>query len=130
MKRIFFAGILSVVVLASGSAFGTHVGDTTQLKAKPVYGKEAKVIAYILDNNHYSKITLDDSLSEAILGEYVKSLDNNKTYFTSADIAGFEKYKHSIDDLTRSENVDVAYEIYGVFRKRFSERMNYVINNL
>lgn len=128
MKRIIF-GILNVV-LAAGSAFGIHTADTTQLKPKPVYGKEAKVIAYILDNNHYSKIALNDSLSEAILGEYIKSLDNNKTYFTSTDLAGFQKYKHSIDDLTREENVDVAYEIYGVFRKRFSERMNYLMNNL
>jgi carboxyl-terminal processing protease len=130
MKRSIFGGILSVVLLTSVSAFGTHLADTTQLKAKPIYGKEAKVIAYILDNNHYSKITLNDSLSEAILKEYIKSLDNNKTYFTSTDLAGFEKYKRSIDDLTREENVDVAYEIYGVFRKRFSERMDYIMKTL
>lgn len=130
MKRLFFAGFFGVLVLAVASASGTHLADTTQLKPKPVYGKEAKVIAYILDNNHYSKITLDDSLSSAILGEYVKSLDNNKTYFTSADLATFEKYRYSLDDLTREENVDAAYEIYAVFRKRFTERMNYIMSNL
>ncbi len=130
MKRLFFAGFFGVLVLAVASASGTHLADTTQLKPKPIYGKEAKVIAYILDNNHYSKITLDDSLSSAILGEYVKSLDNNKTYFTSADLATFEKYRYSLDDLTREENVDAAYEIYAVFRKRFTERMNYIMSNL
>ena len=130
MKRIFFVGILSVAVLISGDALGGQFADTTQLKAKPIYGKEAKVIAYILDNNHYRKISLNDSLSAAILGEYIKSLDNNKTYFTMADLAGFEKFKYSIDDLTRTENVDVAYEIYGVFRKRFKERMDYIADQL
>ncbi len=130
MKRLFFAGFFGVLVLAVASASGTHLADTTRLTPKPIYGKEAKVIAYILDNNHYSKITLDDSLSSAILGEYVKSLDNNKTYFTSADLATFEKYRYTLDDLTREENVDAAYEIYAVFRKRFTERMNYIMNNL
>lgn len=130
MKKIFLAGILSIVVLASGVALGSTVADTTQLKAKPTFGKEAKVIVYILDNNHYRKINLNDSLSAAILGEYIKSLDNNKTYFTKGDLVGFEKYKYAIDDLTKSENVDVAYEIYSIFRKRFNERMQYVLGTL
>lgn len=129
MKKLFFAGIASVVLLMSQSAVGA-VADTTQLKSKPIYGKEAKVITYILDNNHYRKITLGDSLSSVILDEYVKSLDNNKTYFTSEDLKGLEKYRDKMDDLIRSENVDAAYAIYNLFRKRFDERMNYVMTNL
>lgn len=105
-------------------------GDTTQLKPKPVYGKEAKVVAYILDNNHYRKLTLDDSLSSVILDEYLEALDNNKSYFTATDIAGFEKYRYRIDDLTRDENVDPAFEIYAVFKDRFNERMDYVLGKL
>jgi carboxyl-terminal processing protease len=104
--------------------------DTTQLKPKPVYGKEAKVVAYILDNNHYRKIHLDDSLSSVILDGYIKNLDNNKTYFTAEDIKSFEKYRNQIDDLTKSENVDPAYTIYSVFKKRFDERMQYVLTKL
>jgi len=130
MKRIFFAGMISGLVLAFGVATGANFGDSTVLKAKPIYGKEAKVIAYILDNNHYSKINLDDSLSSAILDDYIKSLDNNRTYFLASDLASFEKYRFTIDDLTRAENVDLAYVIYAVFRQRFSERMDYVMNQL
>jgi carboxyl-terminal processing protease len=129
MKKLFFAGIYSVVLFVSQVALGA-VADTTQLKAKPVYGKEAKVVTYILDNNHYRKITLGDSLSSVILDEYIKSLDNNKTYFTTEDIKGFEKYRDKMDDMIRSENVEAAYEIYNLFRKRFDERMKYVMTNL
>jgi carboxyl-terminal processing protease len=129
MKKLFFAGIYSVVSFVSQGALGA-VADTTQLKAKPVYGKEAKVVTYILDNNHYRKITLGDSLSSVILDEYVKSLDNNKTYFTTEDLKGFEKYRNQMDDLIRSENVEAAYAIYNLFRKRFDERMNYIMTNL
>jgi carboxyl-terminal processing protease len=127
MKKLIFAGILSFSLL---TAVWGSPSDTTQLKPKPVYGKEAKVIAYILDNNHYRKIALNDSLSSIILDEYIKNLDNNRTYFTAGDLASFEKYRTKIDDLTRAENVDVAYEIYGIFRKRFNERMDYVMNTL
>lgn len=104
--------------------------DTLELKPKPVFAKEAKVMVYILDNNHYRKLHLNDSLSSAILDSYVKELDNNKSYFLASDIQSFEKYRFSIDDLTRAENVDPAYAIYKVFRTRFNERMNYVMEDL
>jgi carboxyl-terminal processing protease len=132
MKKLIAAtGILSVVLLGSIVTNGTPLSrDSTALKSKPIYGKEAKVIAYVLDNNHYRKIQLNDSLSSVILSEYIKNLDNNKTYFTSDDLATFQKYSNKIDDFTREENVEPAYEIYSVFRKRFKERMDYVLNNL
>jgi carboxyl-terminal processing protease len=126
--KLLFTGLLFYFFTAA--AWATVPIDTTRLKAKPVYGKEAKIVAYILDNNHYRKITLNDSLSSVILTEYIKNLDNNKTYFTQADINSFEKHRAKIDDYTRSENVDLAYEIYDVFRKRFDERMKYVTENL
>jgi len=128
MKKLFFAG-LCVVLLTSQLALGS-VSDTTLLKSKPVYGREAKVITYILDNNHYRKINLGDSLSSVILDEYVKGLDNNKQFFTTVDLQAFDKYRDKLDDLIRAENVEVAYLIYNSFRRRFDERMNYVMTQL
>jgi carboxyl-terminal processing protease len=128
MKKLFFASFCAVL-LTSQVALGT-TADTTFLRSKPIYGKEAKVITYILDNNHYRKITLNDSLSSVILEAYVKSLDNNKTYFTKADMEAFEKYRYRLDDLIRAENVEVAYLVYNAFRRRFDERMNYIMTQL
>jgi carboxyl-terminal processing protease len=61
---------------------------------------------------------------------YVKSLDNNKTYFTTSDLEAFEKYRYRLDDLVRAENVEVAYLVYNTFRRRFDERMNYIMTQL
>lgn len=105
-------------------------GDSTQIRPKPVYGKEARIIAYILDSNHYRGISLNDSLSSVILDSYIQALDNSKAYFLESDLKAFEQYRFKIDDFTRAENVDVAYDIYAVFRKRFDQRMDYVINTL
>lgn len=128
MKRIMIPVFAALLALQANAS--TLMGDTTELKPKEVYGKEAKVIAYILDNNHYRKIMLNDSLSSVILDQYIKSLDNNKSYFTAEDLKRFEKYRYQIDDLIKSENVDLAYEIYSLFKKRFDERMNYVVTKL
>ncbi|MGC3946844.1 MAG: carboxy terminal-processing peptidase [Chryseolinea sp.] len=132
MRRLFVAGFLSISLMSMSMIALAKIvpADTTRLKAKPIYGKEAKVIAYILDNNHYRKVHFNDSLSSAVLDEYVKSLDNNKTYFIASDLATFDKYRTMLDDLTRAENVEAAFDIYAVFRKRFDQRMDYIMNNL
>lgn len=127
MKSILSLILGGFILLNSQAAIP---GDTTDLKPKPVYGKEAKVVSFILDNNHYRKISLDDSLSAVILQQYLEALDNNKTYFTAADIAAFDKYKHKIDDLTKAENVEPAYHIYNVFKDRFDDRMDYVLGTI
>src|SRR5436190_1553242 len=99
MKRLIVAGIISIGLLTSYVSKGaTFYGDTTALKSKPIYGKEAKTVAYLLDNNHYRKIHLNDSLSSVILDEYVKNLDNSKTYFLATDLTAFQKYRNQIDD--------------------------------
>jgi carboxyl-terminal processing protease len=130
IKKLMLTGGFALAVFTSSMAFGGYPADTVRLKPKTVYGKEAKVVAYILDNNHYRRITLNDSLSSVILDNYILNLDNNKTYFTAKDLMAFEKYRRNIDDMTREENVDLAYEIYAVFRQRFNERMKYVTENL
>src|SRR5688572_21687380 len=110
IKKLMSAGVLSLAVLTSSMAFGGYPADTVKLKPKPVYGKEAKVVVGILDDNHYRRIKLNDSLSSVILDSYILSLDYNKTYFLAKDIASFDKYRKNIDDLTRDANVDIAYE--------------------
>jgi len=129
MKRyiMLICGLLSI----SFAFAGTQSKDTvTALKPKPVYGKEALVTSYILDNNHYRKIKLNDSLSSRILDKYISDLDNNRSYFLASDIKSFEKYRNTIDDLTRKEDVSPAYFIYTVFAKRAKERMDYVLTDL
>jgi len=126
MKKLL---VLLVLFVAFQSSKG-GLADTVELKPKPVYGREARVISYILDSYHYRKITLNDSLSAAILQHYLNELDNNRSYFLASDIQSFDKYKFAIDDLTRKEDVTPAYEIYKVFSQRYAERMEYISKDL
>ncbi len=122
----------SVIVFLFITVVGSwaNIGDTTAFKAKAIYGKEAQVIISILNNNHYSKIKFNDSLSSAVLDAYIKGLDGSKSFFLKSDLTSFEKYRKTLDDLTQQANVDPAYEIYKVFRQRFDQRIRYINTEL
>src|SRR5258706_14528244 len=126
MKKL----LVLLSLMAAFQASWASLADTVELKPKPVYGREARVISYILDSYHYRKIALNDSLSAAILQHYFNELDNNRSYFLASDIQSFDKYKFAIDDLTRKEDVSPAYAIYKVFRQRYTERMEYIVKDL
>lgn len=127
MKR--FVLLMAFGLAVAVQAFSNTLTDTT-LREKPVYGKQAKVISLLLANYHFQKLELNDSLSSAIFEGYLKALDNNRSFFLASDIASFEKYRYQIDNLTATENVSPAFAIYRVYRKRFHERMNYVMTHL
>ncbi len=77
---------------------------------------------YYLRYGHYSPKRLDDQYSEKIFDAYLKVLDPNKLYFTQADIDGFSKYRHKIDDFLIRRDAEVAFEIFKLFRTRLDER--------
>lgn len=126
--KIRFLGIFLVFVSASTKSFS--VPADTVLKSRPAYGKQARVVGQLLENYHYRKLRINDSLSSAILDSYLNTLDAGKMYFRQSDIQSFEKHRYQLDDLIRQENVDVAFDIYQVYLKRFNERMDYVMNVL
>ncbi len=120
---------LIIFLLASLQSIAVPV-DTTQLRAKPIFGKEARVISYLLDNNHYRKIRFNDSLSSVVFDAFFKELDNSKIYFLASDIQSFDRYRLKLDDLTRTENVTPAFEIFKVFQEYYRSRLKDVIANL
>lgn len=124
---LYALGLLFSLTL---SGYAGDLVDSTRLAPKSVYGKEARLISNILDTYHYRKIKFDDSLSSAILDRYILDLDNNKTYFLASDLKSFERYRNMLDDLTKREDVTPAYEIYAVFRDRYRQRLDYVLNDL
>ncbi|MDZ4713900.1 MAG: carboxy terminal-processing peptidase [Cytophagales bacterium] len=121
--------IFLVFVLSGVLGFAAP-GDTTQLQSRPVFGKEAQAIAYLLDNHHFRKTKFGDSLSSVILDTYFSELDNSRIYFLAGDLRAFEIYRFTLDDKTRKEDVTPAFEIYHIFQRRYRTRLNHVLNFL
>jgi carboxyl-terminal processing protease len=88
--------------------------------------KAEELTTRILSNYHYRKTKLDDSLSAVMFDNFLSGIDNGRLYYLAADISEFEKYKFSFDDYLIKKELDVPFDIYNVFRKRYRERSEYI----
>ena len=74
----------------------------------------AQVVTTIFENAHYLRQPLNDEQSSKFLDRYLDSLDNLHLYFLQSDVQQFEKYRTTLDDLTkgirRPEKMQAACE--------------------
>jgi carboxyl-terminal processing protease len=104
-----------------------HKIDTNKVIAPDEFLiRKNQLLTNLLSNYHYRKSTLNDSLSVLIFDDYLKSMDSQKLYFYKSDIESFEKYKLMLDDYLKMGNLNPAYEIFNVYKKRLGERVRYV----
>lgn len=106
------------------------VASTTSLeediKPIPAQFKAEELTTRILSSYHYRKLKLNDSLSAAIYDKYIDGIDHGHLYYLASDITGFDKYKLSFDDYLQNRELNVPFDIYNVFRKRYKERSDYI----
>ena len=81
-----------------------------------------QTIANLLAYYHYRQTKLNDQQASSILDAYLDALDPNRSFFLAADVRGFEKYRHKLDDYIQNGNLDPAYEIFNVYLRRLAER--------
>jgi carboxyl-terminal processing protease len=88
-------------------------------------GHEARLVYGLLSDGrfHYRPEPLDDAMSAQIFKRYLDDLDGDKLFFTQADINRFAPYKTTLDDAIKSENLQPAFDIFGVYLKRVDERV-------
>ncbi|WP_017732922.1 carboxy terminal-processing peptidase [Nafulsella turpanensis] len=108
------------------AAYQFDPSDTTLLVPTKKLSEESQIVVGVLNQAHYRKQNLNDSLSSVIFDNYLSSLDGSKVYFLQEDIDRFEKYRYKIDDYLKKGDLSAAYDIYNTFRKRFSGRMDEV----
>ncbi|WP_221390382.1 carboxy terminal-processing peptidase [Dyadobacter sp. NIV53] len=96
------------------------------IKPIPAQQKAEELTTRILSSYHYRKLKLNDSLSAAIYDKYIDGIDHGHLYYLASDLAEFEKYKLSFDDYLQNRELDVPFNIYNVFRKRYKERSDYI----
>lgn len=121
LKRLLIVGLIGLVTLSSQA--NTQKDSVTVLEPAQKHVMEIQLTNDILSRFHYLKIDLNDSLSGVIFDNYLSSLDNNRTYFTKADVDYFTKYKFQLDDDLKERNVDVAFQVFRVFRERANARI-------
>jgi carboxyl-terminal processing protease len=97
--------------------------EPTVISEQPRHATISRVMTSLVERSHYSRVKVDDSVSSKMLDSYIDALDGNKLYFLADDIAGFERYRYTLDDAVRTGRVDAAFDIFKVYRARVEARI-------
>ncbi|WP_422358523.1 carboxy terminal-processing peptidase [Reichenbachiella sp.] len=124
LKKLFVVGLLGLIAFSS-QAFVLR-DSVTVLEPAEKHVTEIELTIGLLATNHYLKIDLNDSISAVVFDNFLSSLDDNRTFFSKSDIDYFTKYKYQLDDDLKERNVDVAFQIFRIFRERANLRINYI----
>jgi len=125
---------LSVALFALGSSSRAPAG-TSALPAGAIAPTDrqrmiARQVGSILEEAHFRRATLDDTMSSAVLDKYLKFMDGQRSYFLAADIAGFEQWRLRFDDMIRTGDIDPAYGIFARYQQRNRERIRHALGLL
>jgi len=92
--------------------------------AEPDPGQVAISVGRLLEQGHYSRRKIDDSVSQQLLDYYLEYLDYRKLYFTQEDVDALKaKFGNSLDDDILLGNPTPAIEIFNLYKKRVEERV-------
>ncbi len=109
--------------LAVGATF-LAAALTACRAAEPEPGQIAVSEAKALEQLHYTRHSLDDSISDKLLHTYIETFDFNRLFFTQGDINDFEKkYDHELDDAIWLGDLKPAQVIYDAYIKRVEARI-------
>ncbi len=100
------------------------------LKIEPKHAAISTNVTKLIEELHYSQPRLDDSLSSAILDEFLDTLDGNRMYFTAADVGRFSRLRYTLDERTRTGDLQPVFDVFNVFRERAGQRVEYAIELL
>ncbi len=90
----------------------------------------ARRVGSILEETHYSRRTIDRSMSSQVYDRYLEFLDPEHSYFLASDIAQFEQWRYSFDDMIHTGDIDPAFAIFARFEQRNRERLRYALSQL
>lgn len=118
---------LLVAVILTITSFNSIGVESSTLSPTVDHLRATKIITEFLGRYHYKRVDLDDEFSNIIFDNYLDTLDSSKSYFLATDIARFDKYRLTLDDALKSNNLLPAYSIFSTYRKRVNERIEYAL---
>lgn len=131
LKKIFLALFIAGALACKADPRVTaKVEGVENLKPDPQQSMITRELVNLIENFHYKKVGLNDSISNVIFTKYLEMLDPTHSYFLSSDVKEFEKYRHTFDDDLAEGDLTAPFYIYNVFQKRYNERINYSLSQI
>jgi carboxyl-terminal processing protease len=94
-----------------------------ELFPSPAQTKSAVVINKVLERFHYRKVTLDNNFAQSVLASYLDALDPNRSFFLARDVDRFKGGARRLEEGLRRGELDLAFDIFRVYRMRVDERV-------
>jgi carboxyl-terminal processing protease len=115
-KRFFvFSLLFSLFIIVPG--YTAAIDDTIEYT-----GKKVMLLSYLIRNNietgHFTHKKIDDNISEAAFGLYLKQLDFQKMVLLQEDIERLRKYSKHIDDEIISGKLELPLKGYETLSAR------------
>jgi len=82
---------------------------------------DAFLITRMVEKLHVQPRPLDKAMSAAIYGELMKALDDQRIFFTQADIAKLSGYQYRLDEEIRGRKGDFLQLLTGLYQQRLLE---------
>jgi carboxyl-terminal processing protease len=122
-RRLFLSFVTSIAFLAPAGSYPSLAKDASTDNG-PDEGQICISVGRLLEQGHYSKHKLDETVSRKFLANYLDTLDFNHLFFTQKDVDAFtSKYANSLGDDVLLGNPDPAFDIYSVYKKRVEDRV-------
>jgi len=113
--------LLSACLLLFSLLFGSGHAQDSQHPAD-YESNRARLLSYIIRNNletnHFTHKKIDDKVSEAAFGLYLKQLDYQKRILRMDDVVSLRKYAKLIDDEMKTGNLDLPVRGWAIFSER------------
>ncbi len=131
MRSILKRTTIGVLIMVATSLVAWAVVEPLPpLEMSERHPQISRNVAELIEQLHYSRPRLDNSLSSAILDRYLDTLDGNRVYFLASDINSFSRYRYELDERTRNGRLEPVFDIFNLFRERTQERVEYAISLL
>jgi len=82
---------------------------------------DAYLITRMVEKFHVQPRPLDKAMSVAIYGELMKALDDQRIFFTQADVAKLSVYRYRLDEEIRGRKGEFLQLLTGLFQQRLLE---------
>jgi len=122
--RPFCVALILALSVMLGCTTTANARETAldSLNPTPEHRQATEYILQLMQHYHYSRVKVDDNLSEQIFDRYLESLDPQKNFLLESDIEEFKLYRTKIDDVLYNAQLEPVFDIFKRFRKRVDER--------
>ena len=130
MRHLVAGFLICVLSLLLVGGVGAKSRDVALSDLKPTSDQQntIRIINEVLERYHYrSDVELDDDLAQQIFDKFLDALDPHRLYFYERDIRRFERSVQRLDDNLKSGNLDLAFDMFRVFRGRVDRQIAHAL---